>query len=202
MIVALSGNLDLIKVAILAGEVVAFPTDTLFALAVDATNTKAIEKLFALKKRPLERTAPVLVASLEEGLKHAEFNEAALKLAHAFWPGALTMVLPVRENSPLSPIAIRGDTVGLRMPECDIALQILNSCSVPLLGTSANLSGGPDLNDASEIHNTFGNGLAYVVEPELKPSGVASTIVKVDNKISILRLGVISEEEIAKLEVK
>lgn len=189
-------NLKLIKAAILAGDVVSFPTDTLFALACDATNSKAIEKLFALKKRPIDRTAPVLVASSEQGSRYAKFNETAHKLADAFWPGALTMVLPALEGSDLSVLAVRNGTVGIRMPNSAIALNILKACGVPLLGTSANLSNSKELSDANEIVTTFGKDLALVVMPDKKPSGIASTIIKIDDEIQILRDGAITRGDI------
>ncbi len=171
----------IIKRAILAGEVISFPTDTLFALACDATNDKAIERLFALKQRKLEKTAPILVASIEKGMEYARFNESALKLAKADWPGALTLVLPALIGSKLSKLVIRDATIGIRVPNHEVALNILKDCGVPLLGTSANLTSGPNLNNAGEIEQTLGSGLAMVITGGTEPSGTASTIIKVDD---------------------
>ncbi len=218
---ALQGHLELIKASVLAGEVIAFPTDTLYALACDATNDRAIEKLFAIKKRSMEKTAPVLVGSIPQAFSLGKNSNIAYNLAARFWPGALTLVLEVfKENRPLgnlasgsqvlefteegynmrlSKLAIRDGTVALRMPNNDMALDIIKACGVPLLGSSANISGSAALNDADEIYNAF-RELAFVIKTDVKVSGKASTIVKIsDENIEIIRAGGISEEEIMRI---
>jgi L-threonylcarbamoyladenylate synthase len=185
-------NASIIKAAILSGKVVSFPTDTLFALACDATSDKAIEHLFSIKKRETKKTAPILVANLEQATQYAEFNEKALELANKFWPGALTLILPSLPQNPLSRLAIRNNTIGLRIPNHPVALAILKDAQAPLLGTSANIANTTNLNSANAIEKVFGSELAMVVNGSKKPNGAASTIAKIDSHgIAILRQGAV-----------
>jgi L-threonylcarbamoyladenylate synthase len=185
------------KHVLLKGGTVSFATDTLFALACDATNDEAIKQLFALKKRPIEKTAPILVASLEQAQHYAYFNHTALKLAKAFWPGALTLVLPVLESTSLSHHTIRDRTIGLRIPKSELSLNLIKECGVPILGTSANIAGGPNLTTGEEIEAVFGNEV-LVIKSEKNISGTASTILKiVEDDVFLIREGSIKEDDIA-----
>ncbi|MDF3047929.1 MAG: putative yrdC protein [Candidatus Midichloriaceae bacterium] len=187
----------LAKQVLLKGGVISFATDTLFALACDATSDAAIEKLFALKKRPIEKTAPILVRSLEQAQSYAYFNDIALTLAKAFWPGALTLVLPVLEPTTLSGHTIREGTIGLRVPNSELSLNLIKEWGIPILGTSANIAGGPNLTTAEEIEAVFGNE-ALIIKSENKISGTASTILKiVGDEVFLIREGSIKETDLA-----
>ncbi len=171
--------------------VLAFPTDTLFALACDATSEEAIRKLFAVKRRHVEKTAPILVSSLEMAQSYVYFNEVALQLACKYWPGALTLVLPVKQGL-VAELAVREGTIGVRVPGDDTARAIIQHVGVPLVGTSANLADGPNLLSADEIEQQLG---VYVVKTGATTlRGIASTIAAVDavGKITIIRQGAVS----------
>ncbi len=171
----------------LEAGVFCFPTDTLFALSCDATNSEAINKLFAIKKRPIDKTAPILVSSLDMAQEYVEFSNIELELAKLYWPGALTMVVKAKKNK-LSDIAIRDSTIGIRMPNCQYACKIIEDVGRPVIGTSANIAGGPNLLCAKEISDILN---VPIIETPTIPSGKSSTIIKVkyDGDIEIIRQG-------------
>lgn len=201
-----SVTLKLIHDSIKAGEAISFPTDTVYALACDASNSKAIKKLFAIKKRPIEKTAPILIKNFAT-LKHfADTAGIVDRLAQSFWPGKLTIVLPTGLNIPLSEHCIRRDgsnsTVGFRVPNHLIALEILDFCNLPLLATSVNIAGENSLNCAKDITHQFGHQIAYIVKDTALSDGIASTIVEINGgEVKILREGAIPKDAIDKIIV-
>ncbi len=145
---------DLIQAAI-AGEVVSFPTDTVPALAVQPSQCS---RIYQLKQRSLDKPLILMAAQISQILPYLEGKEAELEqwqgLMGQYWPGALTLVLPASELLPPS-LNPRGDrTIGVRIPQSAIALEILSQTG-PLATTSANVSGSPALERLSEITKTF-----------------------------------------------
>lgn len=131
------------------GGVIAFPTDTVYALGCDARNASAVAAVAAAKSREASRPMPVLCASEGSAWGIAQPCETARRLAAAFWPGALTMVLPLADARVGSAMGLRG-TVGVRVPASACALSLLRECG-PLVGTSANASGREPAADAASI---------------------------------------------------
>lgn len=181
-----------------AGEVVAFPTDTVYGVAVAAAHPDRLEALFALKRRPLDRRIPMLVASLEQATGAGwDADDRVQRLAERFWPGALTLVLPFCEGAPTPE---DGATQAFRAPDHPVALELIRAAG-PLFATSANVSDQPDTLGADEVLIAFAtqqDELAAVLDGGAVPGGVASTVLDVSvTPARILREGPISREQLA-----
>lgn len=162
-----------------AGQVIIFPTDTVYGLGAHGFMASAIEKLFALKGREPRKAIPLLLASIEDVTKVAvDIPPIALRLAERFWPGPLTIVL--RKAAPvLDVLTAGGDSVAVRIPGHDIALQLITALGAPLAATSANLSGQPEAVTAEEAQAIFGNQVSLILDAGRCPGGVPSTVVDV-----------------------
>ena len=161
------------------------PTDTVYGLATHLSNQ---EELFEAKGRPPEKAIAVLVGSLADALELAVFPPFARELAEAHWPGPLTLVLSSRDSTGEG----GPETVGLRMPDHPLALELLNLCG-PLAVTSANRSGDPPAHSHREARDIFGDRIGLYL-PGVCPGGVASTVVEVSagSGPRVLRPGPIS----------
>lgn len=176
------------------GGVVAVPTDTVYGLAVDATNLEAMEKLRALKGREGQKPVAVLIDS--ERLFRTlvvEMHEKVEDLMDRFWPGALTLVARKRRE------ALRGvstdDSLGLRMPDDVLTLGLINMLARPVAATSANLPGNPPLRSAQDIARTFGSGVDLILDGGSLGKTSASTVINVKEKpYRILREGDLKRE--------
>jgi L-threonylcarbamoyladenylate synthase len=179
------------------GGVVAFPTDTLYALAADATNPAAVERIFDIKGREGGKPLPVFVSGVEMAARYASLTSEADALARRYWPGALTLVLrrlPDFESAALA----GGETVALRAPDHPVALAILLGAGRPLTGTSANAAGGPDPVTAADVIDALGDRVDLVLDGGACPQGRPSTIVDcTQSPPRVLREGAISPAEIA-----
>lgn len=181
--------------AVAAGGVIAFPTDTVYAVGCDARNAAAVAAVGAAKSRDASRPMPVLCASEADAWAVARPCEAARRLAAAFWPGALTMVLPLADARVGAAMGLRGGTVGVRVPASACALSLLRECG-PLVGTSANASGREPAADAASA------GLAGVdIVVDGGPSGpgrAPSTVVRLAAGAppEVLREGALSRAEV------
>jgi L-threonylcarbamoyladenylate synthase len=180
------------------GEVVAIPTETVYGLAADATNDVALKKIFALKQRPADH--PLIVHLGDISQVHdwvTAFPETARKLAQAFWPGPLTLVLPAQ---PQVSSVVRGDepTVALRVPNHSVALELLRKSGLCLAAPSANLFTQLSPTTAAHVQAGLGNSVP-VLDGGACQVGIESTIVSVDanGQWQILRPGMISEAQIA-----
>ncbi|MCX8276847.1 MAG: L-threonylcarbamoyladenylate synthase [Dehalococcoidia bacterium] len=182
---------------ILRGELVAFPTDTYFALGANGLNPRAIEAVFRTKGRNPGTPVPLLISDINMvGNLASEFPSSLKKLAKEFWPGALTVVLPAAEIVP-SVVSAGSGTVGLRIPDNNIAKELIQRSGVPITGTSCNLTGHDPIKDASEIDQIFGGLIAVCLDSECGNSTAPSTVVAYeDKKIILLRTGAISAESI------
>ena len=184
-----------------AGGVVAFPTDTVYGIAVAVETPGGIERLFAAKQRPPDKAIALLIADASQASEIGEVNSAAKALADAFWPGGLTLVLHLRPDRAL-PAALTGDAtiphpkVGLRVPDHD-APRALARAVGPLPTTSANRSGEPEAGDAEELDAQLGAALDLIVDGGAANGGPASTVVDTTvDPVVILREGAISLEAI------
>ena len=176
------------------GGLICFPTDTVYGLGCDPLNPTAVENVMKAKggrTRPM----PVLVESVKVAERLAHFSDPARKLAQAFWPGPLTIVLRAKDAVP--PILAHEGTVGLRSPKHSICLNLLGICSGALVGTSANLTGKPPATTAEEVVKVFGDQVNVVLDGGRTPLGVASTVVDLTkSRLLVLREGPIGKEEI------
>jgi len=180
------------------GGLVAFPTDTLYGLAVVASQERAVERLFKAKERPRDRPLPVLVASaMDVDGVAVEVPPAARRLMEAFWPGGLTVVLR-RHPGFRSPALAGGDTVAVRVPAHPVALELLRRVREPLTGTSANLSGRPGPRTAEEVRRQLGDRVDLIVDCGPCPGGVESTVVDCTaDPPRVLREGAVPAERVA-----
>ncbi len=171
---------------LLEGGVVALPTDTLFGLAADVTNERALERIFDIKGRPAEMALPVLVANWHQVREVARVESAAArKLASRFWPGSLTLVLPRQPN--LSTLVTGGrESVAVRMPDHWVPLWLSSQLGRPITGTSANRSGQPDLKTSKEVSDVLGEAVDTVIAADPAPLGLQSTIVDLTGPVPVL----------------
>lgn len=183
------------------GGLVAFPTETVYGLGADATNDHAVTRIFEVKGRPRFNPLIMHLADLEQARAHGDFNRVALKLAEAFMPGALTLVVPRRPESTISLLATAGlDTVALRMPAHPTARALLKAAAVPVAAPSANKSGSVSPTTAHHVAEQIGKDLAVLIDGGACRIGLESTIVAcVDDAPVLLRPGGIAREEIERV---
>lgn len=179
------------------GELVALPTETVYGLAADATNGEAVVRIFEAKERPRLNPLIVHVADLEMAERFAVFSPLARRLASAFWPGPLTMVLPKREDSTIHPLVTAGlETVAIRCPR-GFARELIERLNRPLAAPSANISGQITSTTAEAVNEALGERIRLIIDGGPTAIGVESTIVKVlDDDFRLLRPGGLAVEEI------
>ncbi len=182
------------------GLPVAIPTETVYGLAADATNPEAIARIYETKGRPRFNPLICHVADLEMAERHAVFDPISRKLAEAFWPGPLTLILPVRPDTPIHPLARAGlDTVGIRVP-AGFAGRLLKAFDRPLAAPSANTSGRISPTRADHVEADLGGAIELILDAGPARVGVESTILKVvDGAIHLLRPGGLEAGEIETL---
>jgi len=179
------------------GLIVAVPTDTVYGIAADLALPDAIERLFAAKRRPPEKAVAVLLADMDQAATLGILGPAARVLGERFWPGGLTLVLPVRPGAVLPRVLAAGaPTIGVRVPDHD-APRALARALGPLPTTSANVSGEPDARDAQEIAARLGHAVALVIDGGPIHGGPASTVVDCTGDLPVIRReGAIPAEQI------
>ncbi|HVA03371.1 MAG TPA: L-threonylcarbamoyladenylate synthase [Acidimicrobiales bacterium] len=182
--------------ALVAGEVVGIPTDTVYGLAVDPTRSGAIDALLALKDRPASLDLPVLVESIDQAEALAGpdgLSKTARHLARLFWPGALTIVVPRRRGLDWA-LGAHGDTIGLRLPDHAVARSLCAEAGA-LATTSANVHGEAPCTDAASVQRIFGPRV--VVVDGGRCAGSPSTVVSlVDDVPQCLREGALAWAEV------
>jgi len=185
---ARSGELDHAGAVLRGGGLVAFPTETVYGIAVAATHPAAVERLYALKGRPRDKAMSMMVAGMEPVRERCpHIPPKALQLMKRYWPGALTVVLPT-EHADGSAAGL----IGFRYPSHPLAQGLVEAAGVPLLVPSANLSGQPPATTAEEVLAYFPDQLDLVVDGGPTQKGLASTVVKVEgDEVSVLREGAI-----------
>ena len=183
-----------------AGGLVAFPTETVYGLGADATNDRAVASIFAAKGRPQFNPLIVHVPDIAAAEAIVEFSPLARKLAHAFWPGALTLVLP-RKDTKLSLLVSAGlDTVAVRAPSGNVAQKLLHAAGVPIAAPSANVSGRVSPTLAAHVAEEFGEAVDLILDDGAATLGLESTVIGFDGgKPVLLRLGAMAREDIEKV---
>ncbi|GBE54402.1 MAG TPA: threonylcarbamoyl-AMP synthase [Euryarchaeota archaeon] len=182
------------------GEVVAFPTETVYGLGADAMNPDAIKKIFRAKRRPLDNPLIIHISRTEQVYRLVEeVPSVAEKLMEAFWPGPLTIIL--KKSSEVPPEATAGlNTVAIRMPDHKVALQLIEFSSVPIAAPSANLSGRPSPTKAEHVIEDFYSKIACIIDSGRCRIGLESTVMLLtEDKPLILRPGAVTIEEIEKV---
>lgn len=183
-----------------AGGTVAFATETVYGLGADATNADAVLKIYETKGRPRFNPLIVHADSMEMAERLAEFSPIARRLAAAFWPGPLTLVLPQKPSAGLSDIVTAGlDTVGVRIPAHELARDLIAAVGRPLAAPSANPSGRLSPTTAAQVERGF-DGRVDVLDGGNCAAGVESTILAVEgDRVTQLRAGALARSEIGSL---
>lgn len=172
------------------GGLVAFATETVYGLGADARNGRAVARVFQAKERPAFNPLIVHVATLEMAQNIAEFNDTALRLATVFWPGPLTLVLPLRRDAGLSPLVTAGlDTIGLRLPEHGVARDLLSRFGGPVAAPSANPSGKISPTTARHVADGLAGKIDAILDAGPCSVGLESTIIALDPVPTLLRPG-------------
>jgi L-threonylcarbamoyladenylate synthase len=183
-----------------AGGLVAFPTETVYGLGADATNGHAIARLYEAKGRPAFNPLIAHVIDVVAAQALARFDTDAARLAGAFWPGPLTLVLPKAAGCPVAELATAGlDTIAVRVPNHDVAQKILAAFGKPIVAPSANRSGHVSPTRASHVLADLRNRIDLIVDGGATPVGVESTIVACLGEPLLLRPGGVPREAIERL---
>jgi L-threonylcarbamoyladenylate synthase len=177
------------------GLVVAFPTDTLYGLAVDPRNPDAIARLFALKGRDATAAVPLVAATLDQAMMAAEFGDVHRRLAARWWPGPLTIVAPARPGVARDALG-GGSTVGVRVPDHAVARALAEAVGFSVTATSANRSGTTAAVRASEVIAALPD-VDVVIDAGPARGGPPSTIVQVvDGGVRLVREGAVAWERV------
>ena len=181
------------------GSVVAIPTDTFYGLAADPFNLAAVDEIYRVKGRPETRALPILVNSMEQAaLLARDVPRNFVRLAEAFWPGGLTLVVEASQRVPLKVTANTGK-VALRWPKSAVVERLIAEFEGPVTGTSANVSGFPSCASADQVMKQLGARLTLVLDAGGTGAALPSTIVKLcDDEWKIVREGAIPIAEIEK----
>lgn len=177
------------------GELIAFPTDTVYGIGTLAFNADGATKIYAAKQRPPDKALPILLGDLSQiPLVAVNLSQTALTLAERFLPGALTLVVPKHPNVPTEVSSL--ETIGIRIPSHNFARVLLNAAG-PLAVSSANISGAESPVNARAVYQQLNGSLPLILDGGVTPGGISSTVVDcTQSEIRILREGPISMQEI------
>ena len=200
-------KLDIAKNLLSSGELVIFPTETVFGLGADATNDEAVKSIFKVKKRP--RSNPIIChfKSIKQIEKYFILNKFEKKLGSKFWPGPLTIILKKKKNSKISKLVSNNSTlVGCRIPGNKLAKNLITLFDLPIAAPSANLSERTSVTNIMDIDPILVKKI-FVLKDKQSSHGLESTVVRIDtnNEIEVLRYGSITVEELnkyAKVKIK
>jgi L-threonylcarbamoyladenylate synthase len=187
--------------ALARGEIVAFPTETVYGLAANALDARAVAKVFAAKERPRFNPLIVHVQGLAEAGEYGLVNEAARTLASAFWSGPVTLVMKRRSTCGIADLVSAGlDTIALRAPAHPVAQALLAKAALPLAGPSANRSGRISPTAAAHVEAELGDRPAMIIDGGPSPLGIESTVVSlVRQEPALLRPGAVPREAIERV---
>jgi L-threonylcarbamoyladenylate synthase len=192
----------IVHAAIMRGEVIAYPTETFYGLGADPNNAEAIERIYAIKGRRAGEALPLIAQELDVLVElGAPLPRAARQLAEAFWPGALTLVLPIAAGRFPDALTAGGSTVAVRVPNHPVARALAAIAGGLITSTSANRSGQPPASTADDVHAALGDDIAVLVDggttPGGGPGGAPSTIVDVTSETPrLIRAGVVPWERV------
>ena len=186
------------------GGVVAMPTETVYGLAGDATNAEAIARIFTIKVRPAHNPLIVHVSDMKAIEAFAVMNERAQSLAQAFWPGPMTLILPLRDGHSLAPAVTAGlPSVAVRIPAHKTARALIEEAACPIAAPSANLSGQLSPTSAAHVAQSLGNTVDMTLADGRSAVGLESSVIDVSgDQTYLLRHGAITAEDIARLGIE
>lgn len=188
---------------ILDGKLVVFPTETVYGIGADATNKEAVDKIFKAKKRPADNPLIVHICDLEMLNKVAKnIGEIESKLIDKFWPGPFSIILEKTDSIPNN-VSAGLDTVAVRMPDNEIAINLIKKSGKPIAAPSANVSSRPSGTCVEDIYDELESSVSYFIDGGHSIVGIESTVVRVINgTVNILRPGKISKEDILEVTDK
>ncbi len=181
-----------------SGGIVAIPTDTVYGLGADPFNANAVQKLYTLKGRPDGKPIPLVLSSVDDVYRVAQnLPDYFFHLTDRFWPGGLTIIVEAKDLLPV--LTAGGNTVGVRIPNNPLLLEILHTFGGPAAITSANLSGEPPATSPQEIGEALASRIDVIVDGGKTPGPVPSTVYDISVSPPLIRRhGVISEETLTK----
>jgi L-threonylcarbamoyladenylate synthase len=196
---AAPGAIDWTAERIDTGGVVAIPTDTVYGIVASLAHPEALDRIYQIKGRPESMPLPVLVSSIEALSHVVQLDDAVVPLLDVFWPGPLTVVLPAATRVPIRALG-PGQTVGVRLPNHPVAIEVIDKAGGAVASTSANRSGEPSGRTAQEVAASIGPLLDLILDGGAAPGGVASTVVAVEGLVlRILREGAIPMAEVIRI---
>lgn len=192
-----SNGINTVVKSIKEGKIVVFPTDTVYGIGCDPYNKEAVEKVYKIKNRKKGKMFPVLGFSKNELEKIVNFNEKANKIAEKFWPGQLTLILPLKDEKLKTSMNLE-NKVAVRVPNNSCALAILEQCNL-IIGTSANVSGMESFVDPDECEKNISDYDVFVDSGKISSKGESTVIEISEDEVVVHRKGSISKEEILNL---
>jgi len=180
-----------------SGEVIAFPTETVFGLGVVFDNETAYKKLVIIKERPPTQPFTLMCGDIDEIAKYAELDALSEKIIKQFMPGPLTIIVKVKADVPLF-VTLNTRFIGIRVSESKLVQTLIRKVGRPLLVPSANKHGAQPALTSEQALNVFTGEIPYIIEG-CSSSNIPSTIIKIDGKIELIRLGSIPFEKILEI---
>ena len=196
----IKNNISIAVQRLLDGNLVIVPTETVYGIGADATNSAAVKKIYRIKNRPFNNPIICHFKDLKKVKEHAELNETALKIARKFWPGPLTLILKKRKKSKISDLVSNNmDFIGCRIPNHPLTLKIMQALNRPIAAPSANLSTKLSSTNIEHLDSKLKKNV-FIINGGSCHYGLESTVISAySNKPKILRYGSITEEEIKKI---
>ncbi len=190
-------NIDIIIDEIKSGNPVIIPTDTIYGIACDALNKKAVNKIYKIKKRDNNKPLTLNLNKKKDITKYAYItNKLEKEIIKKLMPGAITLLLKKKEYV-VDLISKNSEYIGVRIPNNKIVKEIIKKINSPLVLTSVNISGEMPIIDLDDLNSEISNNIRYAIDVGIIDKGVESTIVKVtNNKVEILREGKITKKQI------
>ena len=178
------------------GQIIAYPTDTVYGIGCNPFNKDSVSKIYDIKNREGEKRFPILGFSKKELEKIVEFNTIAEKISEKFWPGQITMLLPIRKE--ISQRISNNGKLAVRVPNNECVLSILEKCKL-IVGTSANISGEKSILDSNECKTKLPEIDILVNGGKITSLGESTIIDFVDDQLKVIREGSISKQDIEKI---
>jgi L-threonylcarbamoyladenylate synthase len=192
-------NIEKAAELIAKGEIVAFPTETVYGLGANALDAEAIEKIFIAKKRPQDNPLIVHVTSIDDVDKLGYVTNDAIKLTNAFWPGPLTIILKKKNIIPKE-VTANLETAAFRMPNHEIALKLIKLSNKPIAAPSANISGRPSSTNFKHVYEDLNGRIAGIIKYDESDIGIESSVVDLTTKPpQLLRPGGVSLEQLREI---